>query len=98
MLSPRSPSDWGQLSSEKEDEASQKMAVKAWKAEKSRMPSRISKQKAKVVAYHEGGVVATILHDQGHRHGGRSELVFAWDLLPLVIHTPVHEGGCLPSR
>ena len=65
MLSPRSPSDWGQLSSEKEDEASQKMAVKDWKAEKSRMPSRISKQKAKVVAYHEGGVVATILHDQG---------------------------------
>ena len=61
MLSPRSPSDWGQLSSEKEDEASQKTAVKAWKAEKSRMPSRISKQKAKVVAYHEGGVVATIL-------------------------------------
>jgi len=56
MLSPRSPTDWGQLSSEKEDEASQKMAVKAWKAENKRMPSRISKQKAKVVVNHERGV------------------------------------------
>ena len=60
MLSPRSPSDRGQLSSEKEDEASQKMAVKAWKAENKRMPSRISKQNAKVVVNHERGVATMV--------------------------------------
>ena len=50
MLVPRSPSDRGQGSSANEEDASQKRAVKAWKTEKTKMPSRMSKQKAKVVA------------------------------------------------
>ena len=54
MLMPRITPELGQASSAKEPDPSQKSAVSAWKPEKRRMPSFMSKQKAKVVA--KGGI------------------------------------------
>lgn len=50
MLMPRIQPELGQASSAKEPDPSQKMAVSAWKPEKRRMPSCMSKQNANLVA------------------------------------------------